>query len=152
MPLLAGVVGVDAGRLLPLDDDEGGHSKDDPTDETHVGEAVGYVPKVRHVLEDAELVDELHLLPDERKCPEDDDALDRSREGAALFSTPVVHHMEHPVHVKLKQKQCVFEIISFYDQKSVRVKFVTYLIAKKMHRYPLNSLRRSGEQEEKAYV
>ena len=74
VPLLAGVVGVDAGRLLPLDDDEGGHAEDDPADEAHVGEAVGDVPEVRHVLEDAELVDQLDLLPDEREHPKDDDA------------------------------------------------------------------------------
>ena len=119
MPLLAGIVRIDASRLLPLDDDEGGHSKDDPTDETHVREAVGYVPKVRHVLEEAELVNQLYLFPDEREYPKDDDALDRSWEGAALFSTPVVHQMKHPVHVELKQKQGKVQIISSREQESI---------------------------------
>ena len=104
MPLLAGVVRVDAGRLLPLDDDEGGHAEDDPADETHVGEAVGDVPEVRHVLEDTELVDQLDLLPDEREHPKDDDALDRSGERAALLRAPVVHQVEHPVDIKLNRK------------------------------------------------
>ncbi len=65
-----------------------------------VCEAVRQVPEVAHVVEESDLVDLLHFLPHESEDPEDDDALDRRRERAALLRVPVVHQVVQEFHVK----------------------------------------------------
>ena len=65
-----------------------------------VGEAVGQVPEIAHVVEEPDLVDLLHLLPHESKDPEDNDAFDGRWEGAAFLGVPVVHQVGQEVHVK----------------------------------------------------
>ena len=49
-----------------------------------IGEAIGEIPKVTHVVEESHLVHLLHFLPHQGKDPEDDDALYRRWEGAPL--------------------------------------------------------------------
>lgn len=58
-----------------------------------VGEAVGQIPEIAHVIEEPDLVDFLHFFPHESKDPKDDDAFDWRWEGAAFFGVPVVDKM-----------------------------------------------------------
>ena len=77
-----------------------------------VGEAVGQVPEIAHVVEEPDLVDLLHLLPHESKDPEDDDAFDGRWEGAAFLGVPVVNQVGQEVHVKSIAKK--LELTEFF--------------------------------------
>lgn len=94
MPLLPGIVGINARRLFPFDDDPCGHPQEDPSDEASIGEDISQVPHIFDVFPKSDFVDLFDLLPHDGKHPYYDHALDRCGKRATLFFVPFLHQLQ----------------------------------------------------------